>query len=139
MNSQSRLRRLLQTLTDLRESRSGPRALPAEIWEEAAKLSNELSVSIVASKLGLNYSKLKKLAEATKGTQPKQLCPKSQSDRPLFLEVLSAAELGRAEKESPSTSQCALELKSSTGSLLRAKLEGLSAVDLGTLFREFAR
>ena len=118
------LTRLEVILGEWRATKKSSMPIPAEVWKEAIKLARQLSVGQVSRRLRLDHTKLKRLTEKPGETKPAPMAT--------FLEFQSS-------EFTPATStlSCALELESASGGLMRAKLEGVSPSDLGTVFRLF--
>ena len=144
-DQQREMRRLNTALTKWRSQHSRPTPIPDEIWSGAARLAAEVGVSTVVQQLKLGYTKLKKLAESITEPEPPtgnelatfvEFCPKAISSPQVYP---GTEAVGIAPKSSLSTLSCAFEVESPSGSFLRAKLEGVSASDLGVVLREFGR
>ena len=126
MNSSSKeIQRLAKTLQEWRSSHSAPFRLPKEIWSRAARLAAENGVGPVARALKLDHAKLKRLAEQ------RELPIRQAASKPVFVEIPRGVAGDRLT--------CLLETESSEGNLLRAKLEGATALEVATVLREFGR
>lgn len=144
---QREMRRLFAALTKWRSQHSRPTPIPDQIWSGAARLAAEVGVSTVAQQLKLGYTKLKKLAESVTEPEPQvgnalatfvEFRPKA-IPQPQVLPDTETEAVAAAPKSSLSTLSCAIEVGSPDGRFLRAKLDGISACDLGVVFREFGR
>lgn len=120
------INRLEKALQKWRATHSRPTPIPSSIWSGAAQLAGDLGVGSVAKKLRLDYTKLKKLTE--------KLAPGPCSESlATFLEF-------RPTETTPQIGlvvSCAIEVTGTNGGVLRARLDGLPAADLGTVFRVF--
>lgn len=123
---QREMARLETELTEWRATNQRPTPIPANIWSGAAKLTEQLGISEVARILRLDYSKLKRLAEGTVPT-------KKPSPVATFVEFQPSQ-----FTHTVGTVSCALEMESAGGGVMRARLDGVSPTDLGTVFRVFA-
>ena len=123
---QREMARLETELTEWRASNRRPTPIPANIWNGAAKLSEQLGIIEVAQTLRLDRGKLKRMAEGGGSTRkPSQVAT--------FIEF-QATQLA----ETVGALSCALEFESAGGGVMRARLDGVSPTDLGTVFLVFA-
>ena len=126
MNSSSKeIQRLAEALKEWRSSHSAPSRLPEDLWSQAARLAAKNGVGPIARALKLDHAKLKRLAEKI------GLPSRQAASKPVFVEI------PRSNAGAPLT--CLLETESSDGALLRAKLDGASALEVATILREFGR
>ena len=138
---QREMRRLDTALTKWRSRHSRPTPIPDEIWSGSARLAAEVGVSTVAQQLKLGYAKLKKLAESVAEPEPEvtNRLATFVEFRPEAMAQPQAFPGDEAAAVTTSLLCCAIEIESPGGSFLRAKLDGVSARDLGVVFREFGR
>lgn len=126
------IQRLDEILRKWRAKHSSPTPLPDEAWSGAVRLAAKLGVGLVAKELGLDHGKLKRL------TGKKCRSEEETGVLPTFLELrpkLASEPTGTAL----ASVSCAVEVEAAGGGVLRARLEGVSVLEIGTLFREFAR
>jgi hypothetical protein len=95
-----------------RERRTAGMAMPEKLWAAAAKLTQRHGVYPTARALGLEYNKLKRLAEAA-GHAPKAL------PSPAFVEWIAA--------QPASGSECRIEVESPGGGRMKIELPVASA------------
>lgn len=128
-NEQRReLARLEKSLREWRAKHHRPTPIPDRVWNGAAGLAKEVGVGQVARTLRLDHGKLKRLAESPVAAA----ITKPRSPVATFVEFQAAQFV-----QSTSTLSCALEIESTTGGVMRARLEAVSPNDLGTVFRIF--
>ena len=140
--SDEQITQLRASIQEWRRSRKTLGTMPENLWTSAARLAREFGVGEIARALKIDYGKLKRLSGKPVSKQkctPKKLVRSSPTvcaaTTPTFLEVKPAeitSGLG-----SPRIS-CRLELEKEQ-SRLRAQLENVTALDVATIFREFAR
>lgn len=97
--------------------------LPAELWDRAAELATEQGLWKTARALRLDYYALKKRASTRTSERP-------ASPVPQFIEFLSPL--------SGQIAECALEVESPRGALLRIEMKNVAASGLASIIREFA-
>lgn len=111
------LRAVYQKLERWRRTRQGRSPLPEALWRAAAEAAREHGVFRTGQVLHLEYSKLKRVMNATRG----RAC-----SPPRFVELGPLAALGGDE--------CVIELEGARGKL-RLRLRGSAAGDLAGLSR----
>ncbi len=111
------LRRVYQKLERWRSTRQGRSPLPEALWRAAAAAAREHGVFRTGQVLHLEYSKLKRVMNATRG---------KASSPTRFVELTPLAALGGDE--------CVIELEGARGKL-RLRLRGSAAEDLAGLSR----
>lgn len=111
------LRAVYQKLERWRRTRQGRSPLPEALWKSAAEAAREHGVSRTGQVLHLEYSKLKRVMNATRG----RACSPTR-----FVELGPLAALGGDE--------CVIELEGARGKL-RLRLRGSAAGDLAGLSR----
>jgi hypothetical protein len=111
------LRRVYQKLERWRSTRQERSPLPEALWRAAADAAREHGVFRTGQVLHLEYSKLKRVMNATRG---------KTSSPARFVELEPVATLGGDE--------CLIELEGSRGKLL-LRLRGRAAGDLASLSR----
>ena len=121
----ARLESILKRWRATKET-GGSRSIPAEVWTGAVNLAQQLTVGQVARRLHIDHGKLKRLTE--KAGETKLTCSASTT----FLEFQPTQ---FTATHSPLS--CALEVESAGGGVLRARLDGASPSDLGTVLRAF--
>jgi hypothetical protein len=103
-----------------------PKRMPEALWQAAAELSKHSSLGHISKALRLDYTALKKRANA----QNKKAIPAVKSQQPLkFIEV-------GIEKTS-SIPECTIEMENSTGAKMKIHLSGRTDLDLYELSRAF--
>lgn len=119
--------RLEKALREWRATHKSPTPIPAEIWSSAVDLARQLSVGQISRALHLDHGKLKRLTDRSALAKDP-----SSSAVATFVEF-------KAEQFAPPTSaiSCALEIESVGGGAMRARLDGITANDLGLVFRAF--
>jgi hypothetical protein len=111
------LRRVYQKLERWRRTRPGRSPLPEALWRAAAEAAREHGVFRTGQVLHLEYGKLKRVMNATRG---------KASSPTEFVELAPLAALGGDE--------CVIELEGARGKL-RLRLRGNAAGDLAGLSR----
>lgn len=131
------IQRLDSILKKWRAKYSSPTPLPKEAWAGAARLAAKVGVGIVSRELGLDYGKLKRLTATEEPAGSKS----EAGLLPAFVEFLpqSATESAPESTQFVADVSCAIEVEAANGGLIRARLEGVSACEMGALFREFVR
>jgi hypothetical protein len=94
--------------------------IPQALWAMATRLAKAHGVSRTAAALGLDYYRLKELAEAA-ASEP-------QSSGPAFVELTSPVTVAK---------QCRFELDNGSGAILRVHLVGYDAAEVEALARGF--
>jgi hypothetical protein len=98
-----------------REARTAGVRLPEELWAAAIKLARRHGVYPTARALGLEYNKLKRLAQST--GQPQKGLP-----APTFVELIAAQPAGgspcRIEMEGPGGGRMTIELPLASAELV---------------------
>jgi hypothetical protein len=102
-----------------RQRKAGGR-IPQPLWAMAARLAKAHGVSRTAAVLGLDYYRLKKLAEPA-ASEP-------QSSGPAFVELASPVMVAK---------QCRFELDNGAGATMRVQLVGYDAADVEAISRCF--
>ena len=100
--------------------RSAGGRIPQPLWAMATRLAKAHGVSRTAAVLGLDYYRLKELAEAAAG--------EPRSSGPAFVELTSPVMVGK---------QCRFELDNGAGATMRVELVGYDAVEIEALSRGF--
>ena len=100
--------------------RSGSR-IPDRLWQAAADLASELGVSKAAHALRLDYYALKQRVESAPGRGL------DDGGGGGFVEIPVAAARG--------SGACVLEIEDTSGVRLRMEVQGMPAVELGSLVR----
>ena len=118
------LEQLEATLQEWRRTRKSARPIPAEVWDGAIRLARQLSVGKIARRLRLDHAKLKRLAETNDEKKPAPVATFIEFPSTQFQSVTN-------------TLSCALEIEPAGGSVMRARVEGVGAGDLGTIFKAF--
>jgi hypothetical protein len=108
-NGMERTRRRLERW---RETRAAGMPMPEELWAAAAKIARRHGVYPTARALGLEYNKLKRLAQPT-GHAQKGL------PAPTFVELIAAQPTGSCE--------CRIEMEGPRGGRLKIALPTASA------------
>jgi hypothetical protein len=111
------LRRVYQKLERWRRTRQGRSPLPEALWRAAADAAREHGVFRTGQVLHLEYSKLKRLMNASRG---------KTSSPTRFVELAPLVALGGDE--------CVIELEGARGKL-RLRLRGTAVEDLAGLSR----
>ena len=111
------LRRVYQKLERWRSTRQERSPLPDELWRAAAEAAREHGVFRTGQVLHLEYSKLKRVMNATRG---------KASSPTRFVELAPVSTLGGNE--------CVIELEGARGKL-RFRLQGSRAEDIAGLSR----
>ena len=112
------MRKVHRRLQRWRSTRTGRTPIPDSLWTAAAKLAKEHGVFRTSQVLHLEYSKLKRLLEAS-GSVTGPAAP-----RTAFLELMAPAGL----------SECLIELEGPRGKM-RIQWKGATAPDLAGLSR----
>ncbi len=121
-----RLQQLEKALRKLRSESVRVNKIPTDIWEGAVDLAKEVGVGLVARRLGLNHTRLKSFAESLEVSS-------SEASR-----VAHFVELKPSPPSSPMSSfSCAIEVEAVNGSVMRARIDGITPGDLGLMFRTF--
>jgi hypothetical protein len=121
-----RLQQLEKALRKLRSESVRVNKIPDDIWGGAADLAKEVGVGLVARRLGLNHTRLKSFAESLEI---------SSSEAP---RVAHFVELKSSTPSSPMSSfSCAVEVEAVNGSVMRARIDGITPGDLGLMIRTF--
>ncbi|MBA3417020.1 MAG: hypothetical protein H0U10_17505 [Chloroflexia bacterium] len=94
--------------------------IPQALWEMATRLAKAHGVSRTATALGLDYYRLKKLAEVA-AAEPR-------ASGPAFVELTSPLTAAK---------QCRVELDNGSGATMRVQLVGYDAADVEALSRGF--
>jgi hypothetical protein len=103
-----------------RAQRQAGGRIPHSLWAMATRLAKAHGISRTAAVLGLDYYRLKELAEAdASGPRP---------SGPAFVELPSPVLIGK---------QCRLELDNGAGATMRVHLVGYDAADVEALSRSF--
>jgi hypothetical protein len=102
-----------------RQRKPGGR-IPLSLWAIAIRLANLHGVSRTATALGLDYYRLKKLAEVA-AAEPR-------ASGPAFVELTSPLTAAK---------QCRVELDNGSGATMRVQLVGYDAADLEAMSRGF--
>lgn len=118
-----------EELAAWRKLHSAPTPIPTEVWSRAAALALERGVGRISKALRLDYGKLKNLAELSNSVP----VPVPKSPEVTFIEF----QAGQIESGTQAMS-CLIEVEGAHG-LMRADMAGASPLELGTIFREFAR
>jgi hypothetical protein len=117
------MRKVYARLERWRTQRKGRERIPREIWSSAGKLAREHGVNQVSRVLHLEFSQLKREAEAAAEKSGEKA---KQRGAPGFVELIgSQVSSGR---------ECALELESPRGKL-RIELRGASPADVAGISR----
>lgn len=98
--------------------------IPDHLWRAAVDLSHEIGVSRTTQLLRLDYYAMKKHVEAA---TPPSLNDCGSGSRQQFIELPVAA--------ARSGGMCVLEIEDAGGIRLRMELQGMAAVELGSLVR----
>ncbi len=121
-----RLQQLEKALRKLRSESVRVNKIPTDIWEGAVDLAKEVGVGLVARRLGLNHTRLKSFAESLEV---------SSSEAP---RVAQFVELKSSPPSSPMSSfSCAIEVEAVSGSVMRARIDGITPGELGLMIRTF--
>lgn len=115
---------LEKTLDAWRTDPKKSKSIPSKVWEAAVGLAKETSVGLVARTLRLDHGKLKRLVEGQSETKPAPVATFMKFQASQFTHPNN-------------TVSCALEVESVSGSVLRARLDGVAPADLGSVFRSF--
>src|SRR5208283_3825837 len=110
-----------------RKSRSRGKRIPARLWALAAALARTHGVSPVSQTLGLDYTGLKRRAEATRTPRRSRLKPP-----PGFVELPLIGQPGPGPN-------CTVELARSEGARMTIRWEGKEGLDLVGLAEAFWR
>ena len=94
--------------------------IPQALWAMAARLAKAYGVSRVSAVLGLDYYRLKKLAEPAAG--------EPHASGPALVEVTSPVLVVK---------RCRFELDNGSGATMRVQLVGYDAADVAALSRSF--
>jgi hypothetical protein len=110
-----------------RKSRSRGKRMPAPLWSLAAALARTHGVSPVSQRLGLDYNRLKRRAEAV--ATPRR----SRLDPPLgFVELPLIGQAGQGPN-------CTVELARGEGARMTIRWDGKEGLDLVGLAEAFWR
>ena len=110
-----------------RKSRSRGKRIPARLWALAAALARTHGVSAVSQRLGLDYTGLKRRAEAAKPPRRLRLKPP-----PGFVELPLIGQPGPGPN-------CTVELARGEGARMTIRWEGKEGLDLAGLAEAFWR
>jgi hypothetical protein len=124
------LAKLQEEVARWRQVRKLPCPMPGELWERAIGLAADLGVAKVAGALGLNHNVLKSRVEKAR---------KPQSCLATFVELLPTATATTPRSANDLFRECALEVESVDGSLLRVMLKDVSTSSLVSVLRQFAQ
>ena len=100
-----------------RETRTAGMPMPEELWAAATKIARRHGVYPTARALGLEYNKLKRLAQPT-GQSQKEL------PAPTFVELIAAQSAGGSE--------CRIEMEGPRGGRVKIELPTASGFGKGT-------
>ena len=103
-----------------RAQRQAGGRIPQPLWAMATRLAKAYGVSRTAAALGLDYYRLKELAEADAGE------PRSSS--PAFVELTRPVVVAK---------ECRFELDNGAGATMRVQLVGYDAAEVEALSRSF--
>ena len=108
-----------------RSSRQRGTAIPQRLWQAAAELSEQHSVSKIAETLGLDYVKLRERIESSRSMENEQAWPGVAGNG--FVEVGAV----------PGTSniECLVEVEDGTGRKLKMRLIGTNGVEAAEIAR----
>ena len=118
------LPQLQEQLSAWRQGQKSPRPLPEKLWAQAADLARKLGVGEVARALQLQPAALKRRMAAAPTASP--------SSSMSFLELLPPTMGARI-------GECAMELESTQGTLLRVALKDVDPLELASLLRSLMR
>jgi hypothetical protein len=104
------MRRVYQRLQRWRRKRKGRSRIPESLWKAAGQLAREHGVNPVSRALGLEFNRLRQMADATG--------PSRRRKPPAFVELVAPPEAV--------TPQCAIEVEGKQGKL-RIELRGTTA------------
>ncbi len=108
-----------------RSSRQRGTAIPQQLWQAAAELSEQHSVSKIAETLGLDYVKLRERIESSRSMESEQAWMGVAGNG--FVEV--GAVPGNSNIE------CLVEVEDGTGRKLKMRLIGTSGVEAAEIAR----
>ncbi len=110
-----------------RKTRKSPRPMPRELWDAATKLSETYSINQISKALRLNHTSVKNRVHKmkTKETSIQKVQDSS------FVELNF--------EQSPSVSECIVEMENSSGAKMRMCFKGNTNLDLLELGKEFWR
>lgn len=108
---QEQVDELLARIGTWRQVRRGPEPMPGEIWDAAVALAREFGICRVSRALTLDYSALRRRAEAVEG---------HSLVRPTFVQLPSTLDSGGAMPSGPGTT---IEISARDGSRMRICLE----------------
>jgi hypothetical protein len=103
-----------------RGQRKAGERIPEALWAMATRLANAHGVSRTAAALGLDYYRLKKLAEVA--------ADEPRASGPAFVELTPPVTVAK---------QCRLELDNGSGATMLVQLVGYDAADVEALSRSF--
>ena len=118
------LKAVKQQIQHWRKTRTRLRPIPEEIWQAAAGLTQNYSMSRIAQELGLNYTVLKKRVKS-----------RNSQNLPVVREVPGFAELGLGKPVPGYGGE--IELEAKNGTKLKISLRGSMYIDLLELSRQF--
>lgn len=131
----SQLTELRFAVESWRRSRKPSAGMPDHLWSEAALLASEIGVGNVVKALKVDHGKLMRLAEKMRPCDRLPSPPQQSALSPAaFMEVPAAT----VAKSFSTTFSCLFEVESLGRGKLRAQLEGVTALEVATILREFA-
>jgi hypothetical protein len=121
-----KLKQLESALSKLRRESVRVNKIPNDIWDGAVDLAKEVGVGLVARQLGLNHTRLKGFvgSSASLSSKPSKVAQ--------FVEL-------KPTPSAPSmrSFSCAIEVEGVSGSVMRARIDGITPGDLGLMIRTF--
>ena len=107
-----------------RDSRQHRSRIPEELWEAAASLSGQYSIHYISKSLGVNHSALRDRVAARSLSENTEI-------QTCFFEL--------PPPQSPSASECLVEMENIHGDKMRMHFTGEISLDLLTLSQDFWR
>jgi hypothetical protein len=125
------MKRIYRRFARWRSDHPGVRLpIPGRLWASAAEVAREHGICRTAQVLGLEYGKLKRLAESgnavTKAPTTRARRSKSATSSPMFMELVESPTIG--------VSECLIELEGPHGKM-RVQWKGTTTPDLAGLSR----
>lgn len=122
---QEQVDELLGRIGEWRQVRRGPEPMPGEIWDAAVALAREFGICRVSRALTIDYSALRRRAEAVEG---------HSLVRPTFVQLPATLDSGGAM---PSVSGTTIELFARDGSRMRICLEAGRGTEAASIVAAF--
>jgi hypothetical protein len=122
---QEQVDELLARIGEWRQVRRGPEPMPGEIWDAAVALAREFGICRVSRALTIDYSALRRRAEAVVGYS---------LVRPTFVQLPTTLD---SDGAMPSGSGTTIEISARDGSRMRICLEGVRGVEAAGIVAAF--